>query len=234
MSKKNDFAAMDLLTAFGSKKEQANQIPVDKIRVNPQQPRVFGLDILDDLMDSIQRLGLIEPIVVRKHDDGFEIIAGERRYRAISKLGWQEIPAVVVDANPDTCYEMALAENEKRKNLNPWEVGRAIRYLREEKEKTADQVAKILGYSSRYIKQLSSIARLQQETLKRFLENGGEPSVKNLEKLLKEQEGRGGEIISSPPPVKTKISISLKKLSPENRDNFLAELELLKKKYGIS
>ncbi|MEM7179541.1 MAG: ParB/RepB/Spo0J family partition protein [Spirochaetota bacterium] len=232
MSKKNDFAGMDLLSAFGSKKEEANQIPLDKITANPQQPRVFGLDTIGDLLQSIERLGLIEPIVVRREGDRYQIIAGERRYRAVKKLGWQEIPAVVTDADPDMCYEMALAENEKRKNLNPWEVGRAIKFLREEKGKTAEQVSHILGYSIRYVKQLSSIARLAQEVMANFLQTGGEPSVKNLEKLLKQQEGRG-ETIAPPKKNQDRLSVSIKKLDPQSKKSFLEEWNALKKKYAL-
>ena len=90
----------------------------------------------------------------------------------------------------------------------------------------------MLGYSERYIKQLSSIARLEEITVFEFLEKGFEPSIKNLEKLLKKQEGRGDEMVS-PLPKKQSIRINLDKLEESRRVSFLEELNLLKEKYGI-
>ncbi|MCB1156759.1 MAG: ParB/RepB/Spo0J family partition protein [Leptospiraceae bacterium] len=232
MSKKNDFATLDLLSTYESKKEQADRISLSLIHPSSEQPRIFGKEKVEDLTDSMKRLGLIEPIVLRRSGDEYYIIAGERRFRAAKELGWIDIPAVIFDVNEDSSFEMALAENDKRKNLNPYEVGKAIRYLREGKGKTAEQVAGMLGYSERYIKQLSSIARLEEITVFEFLEKGFEPSIKNLEKLLKKQEGRGDEMVS-PLPKKQSIRINLDKLEESRRVSFLEELNLLKEKYGI-
>lgn len=128
---------------------------------------------------------------------------------------------------------MALAENEKRKSLNPWEVGRAIQFLRKEKKKTAEEVSKILGFTERYVKQLSSIARLDQKSVGDLIKSGKDTSVKNLEALLKQKEGRGGEIISSRKLIQSKIVLQIGKLSLQQREKFLKELSSLKKKYGI-
>lgn len=234
MSKKSEFASLDLLTAF--KGEGGSEtLKVADIIPNPNQPRVFGRDSVDDLVDSMNRLGLIEPIVVRKEGNKYQIVAGERRFRAAQKLGWLDIPARIVDDSSDVCYEMALAENEKRKSLNPWEVGRAILYLRKDRKKTAEEVAGILGYTERYVKQLSSIARLDEKAVEELIIAGKEPSVKNLENLLREKEGRGGETISPQTPNLTasKVSVDLKVLPPKKREAFIRELHLLKKRYGL-
>lgn len=235
MTKKSEFASMDLLTAFQSGGDP-EKLRMSEIHPNPLQPRIFGKDRVEDLVDSMSRLGLIEPIVVRKEDDKYQIVAGERRYRAAQKLGWTEIPARIVNDSIDVCYEMALAENEKRKSLNPWEVGRAVAFLRRERKKTAEEVAGILGYTERYIKQLSSIARLDQKSVEDLIKTGKEPSIKNLESLLREREGRGGEIIS---PIEkkvrdSKVTVDLKVLPLKKREAFVRELQLLKKRYGLA
>jgi ParB family chromosome partitioning protein len=234
MSKKNDFGTLDLITAFGDKKKTQSKLPISSISISPDNPRVFGKDNVEDLKDSLQRLGLIEPIVVRKEKNNFQIVAGERRFRAAKALGWEEIPAIITEADPDICYEMALAENEKRKNLNPWEVGKAIQYLRKSKNKSAEEVGLILGYTERYIKQLSSIARLDQRSVYELLTTGVPLTVKNLENALKKKEGRTGETISPRGEKETfKLTISLNGLNQKMRSQFLKELEDLKKKYGI-
>ncbi|WP_061230623.1 ParB/RepB/Spo0J family partition protein [Leptospira interrogans] len=233
MAKRSDFAGMDLLTAFGEKESSKLEIQLSDIVPNPSQPRVFGKEEVSDLVESMKRLGLIEPIVVRKSGKKYQIVAGERRYQAAKILKWNTIPAIETLASEDKCFEMALAENEKRKSLNPWEVGRAIQFLRKEKKKTAEEVSKILGFTERYVKQLSSIARLDQKSVGDLIKSGKDTSVKNLEALLKQKEGRGGEIISSRKLIQSKIVLQIGKLSLQQREKFLKELSSLKKKYGI-
>jgi ParB family transcriptional regulator, chromosome partitioning protein len=233
MSKKNDFSSLDLISAYSEKKKNPSKLDLDLIFVNPNQPRVFGREEVQDLVDSMKRLGLIEPILVRKDKNKFTVVAGERRFRAAQKLGWKDIPAIITEANEDICYEMALAENEKRKNLNPWEVGKSIAYLRKEKKKTAEEVAILLGYTERYVKQLSSIARLDQKTVYDLLRTGNQITVKNLEAALKQKEGRGEMISPSSNITKSKITLDLSKLPIKVRDNFMRDFNNLKKKYGI-
>jgi ParB family chromosome partitioning protein len=234
MSKKNDFSSLDLISAYTEKKSDPSQLNLDSIFVNPNQPRIFGREEVQDLVESMDRLGLIEPILVRREaKNKFIVVAGERRYRAALKLGWTQIPAIITEANEDICYEMALAENEKRKNLNPWEVGRSIAYLRKEKKKTAEEVSQLLGYSERYVKQLSSIARLDQKTVHDLIRTGNPITVKTLEAALRKKEGRGETI--SPPgnPQRLRFSVDLSVLPVKTRDNFLKEFNALKKKYGL-
>ncbi|AXX17598.1 MULTISPECIES: ParB/RepB/Spo0J family partition protein [Leptospira] len=233
MAKRSDFAGMDLLTAFGEKESSSSEIQVSDIVPNPSQPRVFGKEEVSDLVESMKRLGLIEPIVVRKQGKKYQIVAGERRFQAAKVLKWNTITAIETSASEDRCFEMALAENEKRKSLNPWEVGRAIQFLRKEKRKTAEEVSKVLGFTERYVKQLSSIARLDQKSVQDLIRSGKDPSVKNLEALLKQKEGRGGEMISSRKSIPTKMTIQLVGLTLQQREKFLRELSSLKKKYGI-
>ncbi|TGK27629.1 ParB/RepB/Spo0J family partition protein [Leptospira yasudae] len=233
MAKRSDFAGMDLLTAFGEKESFKAEIALSDISPNPTQPRVFGREDVSDLVESMKRLGLIEPIVVKKQGKKYQIVAGERRYQAAKILKWDTIPSIETSASEERCFEMALAENEKRKSLNPWEVGRAIQFLRKEKRKTAEEVAKVLGFTERYVKQLSSIARLDQKSVADLLKSGKDASVKNLEELLKQKEGRGGEMISPRKSAPAKVVLRLGKLTSQQREKFLKELSSLKKKYGL-
>ncbi len=233
MSKRNEFAALDLISTYVDNTKN-DKIKITDIVINPLQPRLINKEKVEDLVESMSRLGLIEPIVVKRDGSKYVIVAGERRYRAALKLGWTEILARVIEVNEEVSYEIALAENEKRKSLNPWEVGRAILFLRKEYKKSASEVAHLLGYTERYVKQLSSIARLDQKTVEEFIERGREPSVKNLEALLKQKEGRGGEMISPLEKDKnTRIIINISNLNPKKRESFLTELEKLKSKYGL-
>lgn len=233
MSKKNDFSSLDLISAYTEKKKDPSSLDLDKISANPNQPRVFGREEVQDLVDSMERLGLIEPILVRKDKSRYIVVAGERRFRAAQKLGWKEIAAIITDANEEICYEMALAENEKRKNLNPWEVGRSIAYLRKDKKKTAEEVSKLLGYTERYVKQLSSIARLDQKIVQDMIRSGVQISVKNLEAELKKKEGRGETISPSQSRISTRLTLNLAHLPVKVRENFIKDLNNLKKKYGM-
>jgi len=102
-------------------------IPVEKIKPNPFQPRqVFNAAKLAELVESIKEGGLIQPLAVRKSGDDYELIVGERRLKAIEKLGWEKAPAVIIDsASNETVMEMALIENIQREDLNPIEEANA-------------------------------------------------------------------------------------------------------------
>ena len=103
-------------------RDRVQRIPLDRIRPCPFQPRKeFTAEALQELADSIKAQGIIQPLVVRSRPDGFELIAGERRWRAAQQLGWKEIPAIVREADDRAALELALIENLQRENLNPLE-----------------------------------------------------------------------------------------------------------------
>ncbi|MGI9078994.1 MAG: ParB/RepB/Spo0J family partition protein [Gemmatimonadaceae bacterium] len=123
-------------------------IPVDQIRPNPLQPRkTFDLANLAELETSIRANGLLQPITVRPsaHDGGFEIIAGERRLRAVKKLGWAEVPAIVKEVDDRMLLTLALVENLQRADLNPLEEAEGYRRLMAEFGATQQQVAEVVG-----------------------------------------------------------------------------------------
>lgn len=105
---------------------ESKVVSIDEIRPNPYQPRVeFDDEALMELSQSIRENGLIHPITVRKENDGYEIVAGERRYRAMKIAGMLDIPVIVIDADEVQMAEMALVENIQRENLSAIEEAKA-------------------------------------------------------------------------------------------------------------
>jgi ParB family chromosome partitioning protein len=120
----------------------------DEITTNPRQPRtVFDEDALNELTHSIKEFGVLQPIVVRKHGDGYELVMGERRLRAAIAAGLEKIPAIVRDTADDAMLRDALLENIHRAQLNPLEEAAAYQQLLEEFGATHDELAARIGRS---------------------------------------------------------------------------------------
>lgn len=141
---------LDALLGKGGMQQAAAQsvqtIPVDLVRPNPRQPRrEFAEDALQSLRESIARDGLLQPIVVRRVSQGYELIAGERRWRACRALQMQRIPAVVRTVEQDQQLVLALVENLQRTDLNPIDEARAFRQLRHDFGLTHEEVARRVG-----------------------------------------------------------------------------------------
>ncbi|MBF0292975.1 MAG: ParB/RepB/Spo0J family partition protein [Nitrospinae bacterium] len=132
--------------AEGQKGESVRNIPVDQIFPSRFQPRtVFNPDALRELADSIRERGIIQPVIVTEKKNGFELIAGERRWRAVKSLGLKEIPAIVKIVRDSDALEMALIENIQRENLNPVEEGHAYERLMNEFALTQEALSKKVG-----------------------------------------------------------------------------------------
>ena len=123
------------------------RIPMDMIEPNPFQPRMsFGQEALEELAESIRTLGLIQPITVRHKSDGrYQIISGERRFRACQMAGMDMIPAYIRDTNDQGMLEMAIVENIQRENLDPIEVAMSYQRLIDECSLTQEQMAVRVG-----------------------------------------------------------------------------------------
>ena len=123
------------------------EIEIKKIVANPNQPRQdFNEEALQELADSIKELGVIQPITLRKKDDGtYQIIAGERRYRASQLAGKTTIPAYILKADDEDTMEMALIENIQREDLNPLEIALAYQQLIEQHNLSQEQLSKRVG-----------------------------------------------------------------------------------------
>ncbi|MBI2073602.1 MAG: ParB/RepB/Spo0J family partition protein [Gemmatimonadetes bacterium] len=124
----------------------ARQIPLSALRPNPYQPRHdFPEEALAELTESLRTSGLLQPIVVRPADGHYEIIAGERRWRAAERLGWQEISAVVRDVDDRTLLALALVENLQRDGLSPIDEARGYHRLMSEFNASHADVAELIG-----------------------------------------------------------------------------------------
>jgi ParB family chromosome partitioning protein len=143
------------------------QIPIDRIETNPFQPRTdFDENALNELAESIRQQGIIQPITVRKMGyDRYQIISGERRFRASKIAGLEAIPAYVRIANDQSMLEMALVENIQRENLNPIEIAISYKRLTDECSLTPDQLATKVGKDrstvSNYVRLLKLPPKIQ-------------------------------------------------------------------------
>jgi ParB family chromosome partitioning protein len=147
-------------------------VPIDRIRRGRYQPRRhFDPDALQELADSIAVQGLVQPIVVRAADDGYELIAGERRWRGAQIAGLSELPAVVRALDEQAAAAVGLIENIQRQDLNPLEEARAIAQLVEDFGLSHQQVAATVGRSRASV---SNLLRLQEldDTAKELVERG--------------------------------------------------------------
>ena len=151
--------------AGGVKSEDGKlqQLPVELLQRGKYQPRRdFNADSLQELADSIASQGLIQPIVVRALDQGnYEIIAGERRWRAAQLAGIDEVPAIVREISDQATIAMALIENIQREDLNPVEESQALIRLQDEFNLTQQQVADAVGKSRSAVTNLMRLASLQ-------------------------------------------------------------------------
>ena len=128
---------------------EIRHLPLDRIRANPFQPRKeFQPEELEELADSIRENGLLQPLIVRSAPGvrgGWELVAGERRLRAVSQLGWEEVPALVREVDDQTLLVLALVENLQREALGPLEEAEAYRVLGEAFGLTQGEIAKAMG-----------------------------------------------------------------------------------------
>jgi ParB family chromosome partitioning protein len=141
---------------------QLRAVPLDLIRPRSDQPRrSMDENALEELARSIAERGVLQPIRVRRREDGFEIIAGERRWSAARRAGLRDIPAVVADADDDEAFIEALIENIQREDLNPVDRGQALRRLRMNLGlQSWEEVGRVVGITRRHVYNLLNITRL--------------------------------------------------------------------------
>lgn len=152
--------------------EELLNIDMDLIEPNAEQPRTkFTEENLSDLAQSIKVNGLIQPIIVRRKNSKFEIIAGERRWRASQKLGLQKIPAIVKDIRDEKLLELALIENIQRQELNAVEEARAYKNLIETIGLTQEMIAERVGKNRTVITTFLRLLKLPED-IQKLLEDG--------------------------------------------------------------
>jgi len=132
--------------------KQISQIPTNQLEPNPLQPRgVISPDSVSELVESIREHGILEPLIIAKTPAGYQIIAGERRWRAARILKLAYVPAIVKETTPQQMLEMAIVENVQRKDLNPIERAKAFQRLKEEFKFDNTQIAKKVSKSVPYV-----------------------------------------------------------------------------------
>jgi ParB family chromosome partitioning protein len=140
------------------------QLPLASIHPNPMQPRtVFQADRLEELAASIRANGIIQPIVVRQHEGGYQIIAGERRWRAAKIAGVAEVPVVVQDVAEPRMLELALIENIQREDLNPIETAHAYDRLSRELGLSHEEIGRRTGKDRTSITNIVRLLKLPKE-----------------------------------------------------------------------
>jgi len=173
-------------------------VAVENVAPNPFQPRrEFAIEALNGLVESLRTHGLMQPIVVRQSGDSYEIVAGERRWRASRELGWDSIDAVVIEADDRRMLEWALVENIQREGLGPLELARAFRQLAQEFSLTQEAVARAVGMSRPAVANFIRLLELPQSVQERV--SRGTVSVGAARALLAlgsaaEQEAAAQEI----------------------------------------
>lgn len=159
-------------------------LAIEKVNPNPYQPRqVFDKEPLQELAESIKEKGIIQPILVRKNEDSsFEIIAGERRWRAAQLAGLKEIPAIIKDSDTKEVLELALIENIQRENLNPVEEAEAYEFLIKKYNMTQQDLAQKVGKDRASVANILRILQLQPGV--RQMVSKGELSLGQAKVLL--------------------------------------------------
>lgn len=140
------------------------ELAMTSIRPNPYQPRTqMDEGQLDELVASMQASGLLQPVVVRPRDGGYELIAGERRWRAATRLAWAKIPAVVRDVDDQTLLTLALIENLQRDNLSPIDEAAGYRRLGDEFRMAQAEIARLVGRNRATVANLLRLLQLPGE-----------------------------------------------------------------------
>jgi ParB family chromosome partitioning protein len=149
------------------------KVPIEFIRANPRNPRrMFSDGELDELTASIRERGIIQPIVVRNRGvDQFEIIAGERRWRAAQRAGLHEVPVVVLDVTDSEALELAIIENVQRTDLNPLEEATGYQVLAAEFNHSQEDIAKVVGKSRSHVANAMRLLKLS-DTIKAYINTG--------------------------------------------------------------
>ncbi|MDT8320528.1 MAG: ParB/RepB/Spo0J family partition protein [Xanthomonadales bacterium] len=180
----------------GGSRDELRDLPLDAIKPGRYQPRsVFDEDKLAELADSIRAQGVVQPVVVRPTGDNeFELIAGERRWRAAQLAGIEVIPAVIRDVPDDVTVAMALIENIQREDLNPLEEASALRRLIDDFRMTHQEAADAVGRSRAAVSNLLRLLELMQEVKDmidmRLIEMGHARALLSLREDLQVQAAR--------------------------------------------
>ena len=148
-------------------------LPVDSILPNPDQPRtLFSQPELEELADSIQSMGILQPLTVRRREGGWELVAGERRLRAAKLAGLREVPCLSIQTDGQSSSLLALVENRQRRDLDFWEEALALRKLIDTYHISQDEAARRLGKSQSAVANKLRLLKLDPAVLTILREGG--------------------------------------------------------------
>jgi ParB family transcriptional regulator, chromosome partitioning protein len=236
-----------LFNNVDAKEEAVQEISLKELRPNPYQPRkVFEPEAIEELKESIKEHGILQPIIARKSIKGYEIVVGERRYRAAKAAKLDKVPVVVRELTDKQMMELAVLENLQREDLSPIEEGNAYQLLMEKLDLTQEQLAKRLGKSrphiANHIRLLSLPTQIQQLIIDDKITMGHGRALLGLrkkeklqivvEKIIKESLNvrQLEKLIHD---LNENVSRETKK--PEKKDVFLKEQEtFLRERFGTN
>jgi len=209
--------------------EQFFKCPVEAIEANPYQPRQgISESDLEDMVNSVREKGIITPLLVSRTETGYQLIAGERRWRAAQKAGLERVPVVVREVTPYESLELALIENIHRKDLNAVEEALAYKRLLEEAEITQDSLAKRLGKDRSSIANLLRLLNLPLYIQKDLID--GRLSMGHARVLVgignpEEQKGLWDTVIKKGLSVRQTESLAKKRRGPRSFKNKQSEID---------
>lgn len=169
-------------------------LPIDEIEPNPDQPRQ-NIGDLTDLANSIREKGVLEPLIVRPHGGGYQIVAGERRWRACKQLGLEKVPCIIKEIDEREVLEIALIENLQRKDLTPFEEAEGLQSLGEKFGYTHAEIAQVIGKSRTSVTETLSLNQIPPDIRERcqqadisskslLLQVVREPDVESMRNLV--------------------------------------------------
>lgn len=172
--------------------DKIKEIEIDLICPNPNQPRKsFEKDKLDELAESIKKYGIIQPIIVKKEDEIYTIIAGERRWRASKIAGLSNIPCIIRDIENKNASEIALIENIQREDLNPIDEANAYEYIMDRYAITQEELSGVIGKSRVYVTNTLRLLNLDDYVKEKIISNeisqGHARAIISLDKNLQKQ-----------------------------------------------
>jgi ParB family chromosome partitioning protein len=182
----------DIVGKEETKKEEKSEsgpetlVDINKVEPNREQPRKnFNEDALQELAESIKQYGIIQPLIVQKKDDYYEIIAGERRWRAAKKAGLKKVPVIIRDLSEQEIMEISLIENIQREDLNPIEEALAYKKLLEDfnlkQDEVAEKVSKSRAAITNSIRLLKLDERVQRMLIEEMITPGHARAILNIE-----------------------------------------------------
>ena len=167
-----DYNTVEEKIVNDSTKDEVTMVKLNELRSNPYQPRkVFDEQALEELASSIKEHGVIQPIIVRKFGEKYEIIAGERRYKASTMAGLTKIPAIIRNLDDKESSKVALIENLQRRDLTPIEEARTYQKILDLDTMTQDQLAKTMGKSQSAVSNKLRLLTLPDEVQEALLNN---------------------------------------------------------------